>query len=138
MTPRPSLLLRGVRLGSGGRVGDVRVADGVVAAIGPTAAEPGDRPWHAPGAVLLPGFVDSHLHATQWAVGRYRVDVSSAGSPQQAVDLLRASVAAHPQPPPRDEWVVGRGFRDALWAMPPHGDMLESALPVPSGGGRQP
>ena len=129
MTPPPPLVLRGVRLGSGGRVHDVRLAGGVVTAIGPATAEPGDRAWHAPGAVLLPGFVDSHLHATQWAVSRYRVDVSAADSPQQAADLLRAAVAARPRVTPRDEWVVGRGFRDALWATPPHRDLLESVLP---------
>jgi len=129
VAPPSPLVLRDVRVGSGGGLTDVRLADGRVAAIGSGVAQAGDQSWHQPGAVLLPGFVDAHVHATQWASDRNRVDVSSARSPQHAADLLRAAVAALPQPVRRDEWVVGRGLRDALWTQPPHRDLLESALP---------
>jgi len=129
VAPPAPLVLRSVRVGSGGRVADVRVAGGRIAAVGTAVEQPGDRFWHEPGAVLLPGFVDAHVHATQWASDRTRVDVSSARSPEEAADLLRAAVAALPQPVRRNEWVVGRGFRDALWTQPPHRELLESALP---------
>ena len=67
------VVLRGVRLGSGGPVRDVRLDDGLVVAIDEDVADrTGDEVWHQPGAVLLPGFVDGHVHATQWALRRAR------------------------------------------------------------------
>ncbi len=125
-----AVVLRGVRLGSGGPVRDVRLQDGVVVEIDESVDHrTGDEVWHHQGAVLLPGFVDGHVHATQWALQRARIDVQSARSPQQVADLLLAGVRDRDVPPRRDEVLVGHGYRDALWAQPPHQDVLENALP---------
>ncbi len=121
------VLLRDVRLGSGGQVSDVRIADGVVVAIGDVEAERGDEVWHQRDAVLLPGFVDGHVHATQWAVRRMRVDVSAATSATEVADLLVAGSRDAATGP--DEVLAGHGYRAALWSRPPHKDVLEAALP---------
>ena len=122
-----AVLLRGVRLGSGGPLRDVRIQDGAVVTIGESVdARTGDEVWHHPDAVLLPGFVDGHVHATQWALRRSRVEVASARSPQQVADLLLAAVRESGR---RDGVLAGHGYRDALWAQPPHKDLLETVLP---------
>ncbi|WP_205707610.1 amidohydrolase family protein [Kineococcus vitellinus] len=124
----PPVLLRRVR--RAGQVRDVLLAGGRVRAVGADlrAGAPGldaDAPAgaevvDADGAVLLPGLVDSHVHLTQWAAARRRIDVLAAGSPSEVADVLAREA------PAGDDLVVGHGFRDALWSEPPHGDVLEA------------
>ena len=69
------------------------------------------------GRVLLPGFVDAHTHLT--TVGRYLVhaDLSTADSPDEAVDLLAeqaASVEADSSESAAD-WVLGYGYDESAW-----------------------
>ncbi|WP_432524430.1 amidohydrolase [Kineococcus sp. SYSU DK006] len=124
----PPVLLRRVR--REGRVCDVLLAGGRVRALGQDlrAGAPGLDPGalagaevvDADGAVLLPGLVDSHVHLTQWAAARRRIDVLAAASPAEVADLLAARA------PAGDDLVVGHGFRDALWSEPPHRDVLDA------------
>jgi predicted amidohydrolase YtcJ len=121
----PVLVLHDVRrLDGGGDVVDVVLDGGRVVAVGAgLAATPpcsAAERLDAGGAVLLPGFVDSHVHLTQWAAARRRIDVLAARSAAEAADLLRAGAA------PGDDLVVGHGFRDALWPAPPHRDVLDA------------
>ncbi|MFN7985526.1 MAG: D-aminoacylase [Vicinamibacterales bacterium] len=59
-------LIRNARLidGTGGpsRAGDLRVRDGVIAAIGALTAEAGETVVDAHGLTLAPGFIDTHSH----------------------------------------------------------------------------
>ncbi|MEZ0492049.1 amidohydrolase [Kineococcus sp. TBRC 1896] len=119
------LVLHDVRhpLGGPGPL-DVALADGRVVAMGAGLAS--TAPWSAAerldarGAVLLPGFVDHHVHLTQWAAARRRVDVLSARSAAEAAELVRVGAG------PGDDLVVGHGYRDALWNSPPHRDVLDA------------
>ncbi|MGY1857330.1 amidohydrolase [Modestobacter sp. SYSU DS0290] len=131
------LLLRRARLGSAVR--DVLVDGGRVTAIADElgTATPGldgwpgdgDRPEvvDLDGAVLLPGLQDAHAHLEQWAAARRRIDVSTAGSPEQVAAQIAAVVAA--APPDEGAVVVAQGFRDALWRTPPHAAVLDAVLP---------
>ncbi|GAB3877900.1 hypothetical protein GCM10029964_027740 [Kibdelosporangium lantanae] len=74
------------------------------------------------GGTLLPGLVDAHVHATQWASSRRRIPLAGANSAAEAVDMV---VRAQPV----DELVMGHGFRDGAWPDEPHKHMLERALP---------
>jgi predicted amidohydrolase YtcJ len=74
------------------------------------------------GRVLLPGFIDAHTHLT--TVGRYLVhaDLSTADSPDEAVDLLaeRATevAAEHAQSDEAaapDDPVLGYGYDESTW-----------------------
>lgn len=102
---------------------DVRVIDGVVTEV----AEPGlsaqarEDVIDGAGGYLLPGFVDGHVHMTQWALARRRIDVGAAASAAQTVELVAAAGGTGV--------VQAQGFRAALWPDTPHKDMLERALP---------
>jgi predicted amidohydrolase YtcJ len=124
---RPVTLQR-VQLGSRGRLTDVRIAGGRVVEIGDIRPEPGDEVLHSPGATVLSGLVDGHVHSAQWAERRRRIDVQAARSPVETVELIRAALRDRPVPAP-GEVVMAHGFRDGLWSSPPHKDLLESALP---------
>ncbi|GAA3559726.1 amidohydrolase family protein [Amycolatopsis ultiminotia] len=123
------LLLRRVRVGLRGQLADVRVSDGLVAAI----EEPGTgsgfaaRVLDGHGGTLLPGLVDAHAHLVQWAGFRRRIALDAARSAAGAVELLMERLLATPGRP--GELVVGAGFRDGLWPDRPHKDLLERALP---------
>ncbi|WP_299038636.1 amidohydrolase [uncultured Pseudokineococcus sp.] len=130
------VLLRAVRLAGAPdprRPRDVLVARGRVAAVadagtlgpeaGPGAAVP---VVDAGGAALLPGLVDAHVHLSDWAAAARRPDVSAAASPQEAAAVLAAADAGRGR---RDDVLVGRGFRDGLWARAPRAEHLDAALP---------
>jgi N-acyl-D-amino-acid deacylase len=62
-----TVLIRGgvVVDGTGGKArrADIRIADGVIAAIGDAGREPADMVIDAGGKVVAPGFIDTHSHA---------------------------------------------------------------------------
>jgi hypothetical protein len=127
MTAKP-VVLRQVRLGSGGPTTDVRIADGRLAAIGEVVPETGDEVLDHPGATLLPGLIDGHVHTAQWAERRRRIDVQAARSATEAVELIVTALRERP-PLSAGDIVMAHGFRDGLWTTPPHKDLLDSALP---------
>ena len=102
---------------------DLLLGDGHVAAVGPAGTMSAEAIIDGDGAVVLPGLRDRHVHLTQWAIARQRVDVSGARSASAAAELL-----ARADRPPRG-LLSGFGFRDGLWPDAPHRDLLERALP---------
>ena len=125
-----SVLLRDVRLtrlsgGAPARLGalDLVLADGRVAAVGRTGTLAADAIIDGDGAVVLPGLRDRHVHLTQWAIARQRIDVSGARSALEAAGALARADR------PASGLLSGFGFRDGLWADAPHRDLLERALP---------
>ena len=130
------MLLRSVRLAGAPdprRPRDVLVERGRVVAVAdagtlaPRAASGAALPVvDAAGAALLPGLVDAHVHLADWAADGRRPDVSAATSPQEAAQMLAAADAGRGR---RDDVLVGRGFRDGLWAQAPRAEHLDAALP---------
>ncbi|WP_416482554.1 amidohydrolase [Streptomyces sp. CL12] len=126
-----ALVLDRVRLGAGGPLSRVRVADGTITHV-VTDAERGDRA--APdgrervvdldGRVLLPGLWDAHVHLAEWANARHRLDLAGTGSARAVADLVRRRTGG-----PRDTVLFGYGFRDGLWSDTPHKDLLDAVLP---------
>ncbi|WP_214416258.1 amidohydrolase [Sphaerisporangium fuscum] len=116
-----SLLLRNARLGPAGPLRDVLIVRGRVEEVsaepmpGPASGEAVD----VQGATLLPGLWDAHVHSVQWAQTRRRVDLGSAASAREAVELVL----------PHAGFTVGYGFRDALWPDKPHKSLLQAAAP---------
>lgn len=128
-----SLLLRDVRLGPAGPQVDVEVENGCIQGI-----EAASRSVRAGRAYLLegqdltvlPGLVDAHVHLTQWAQARRRVDVSGCHSPEAVVQTIRRHVTDRTTTGRRpDELVTAYGFRDSDWTSHPHASLLERALP---------
>lgn len=119
------LLLRRVRIIGDGRLVDVSVVSGKVAGVGPGLEVPAaGEVIDLDGRWLMPGLWDAHVHFTQWARHRGRIDLSGAVSAADAAATLRAHVGsrapvvghglAAPAGPAAGA-VVGRGFQDALW-----------------------
>jgi predicted amidohydrolase YtcJ len=121
------VLIRNVVLTPGDCALDVQTVGGAIAEISPV--QPNSRAIEGDvldgrGAALLPSFVDSHLHLTQWAASLSRIDVSGADSAVDLVDILARSNERHGHGILR-----AQGFRDALWSDAPHKDLLQNALP---------
>jgi len=63
------------------------------------------------GRVVMPGFIDAHLHLSALGFGTMVLDLSAARSLEEAQSRLAAYAAAHPDRP----WIVGRGWNQELW-----------------------
>jgi predicted amidohydrolase YtcJ len=125
-------LLRGARLGPAGRLRDVLVAGGEVAAIGDIAPTRGpEEAIDLDGRVVLPGLWDHHVHFDQWAQVRARIDLSWVESAAAAARLVAGQLAGRGRRSTTP--IVGYGFRDALWPDEPHREVLDrvaSEVPV--------
>jgi len=106
---------------------DVAVADGRIMAVAPHLTTAGaDDVVDLEGRWLMPGLWDAHVHMSQWALDRQRVDVGHARSASEAAAIMaeHARLAA----PPPGIVLVGRGFRDGLWPDQPSAALLDAAL----------
>lgn len=118
------VVLRNVRLGSGGPLAHLAVEGGRIAAVATDgAAVPGGAEVvDAGGRTVLPGLWDAHVHMVQWASARRRVDLSGARSAAAAARAM--AEAADGSPLSADEPLIGFGFRDGLWPDRPEPALL--------------
>lgn len=68
---------------------------------------------------------DEHVHFTQWALTRRRLDVSAPATAAAAAELVRRQIDTAGAP--SDGPLVGYGFRDGLWPDSPSARMLDEA-----------
>ena len=75
-------------------------------------AATGDGIIDGQGRVALPGLIDAHGHVLE--LGRNRLEAELRGSPsvEEALARVRTFAASNP----RDAWVMGHGWNQALWA----------------------
>ncbi|WP_224268183.1 amidohydrolase [Haloprofundus salinisoli] len=68
------------------------------------------------GRVVLPGFVDAHVHLSM--TGRYLVhaNLSGASGPAEAVDRLRERAAEAGSEGGGDDWIQGYGYDESTWS----------------------
>ncbi|HEY8720856.1 amidohydrolase [Pengzhenrongella sp.] len=78
------------------------------------------------GRTIMRGLRDSHVHLTQWALTRQRLDVSAASSARHAAALVVERLRTRPLADGAQ--LVGFGFRDGLWADAPNADLLDDSL----------
>jgi len=123
-----SLTLRNARMvGTDREPVDVVVRDGLVTSIGGRAD---GESIDLEGRYLGPGLWDNHVHFSQWALVRQRLDVSAAASAAEAARLVAARVASGVG---EAKTLVGFGFRDGLWPDIPTAALLDGvtgAVPV--------
>lgn len=91
-------------------VADVRIASGVVAAIGKLAPFPGESVIDAGGGALLPGLHDHHIHLAALAVARSSV---VCGPPQVSDEAGLAAALAQAG----DGWLRGTGYHESVAGM---------------------
>jgi predicted amidohydrolase YtcJ len=107
------LVLAGARVFDGfryrGETGDVLVRDGRIVSVGDTVRTPGAEVVDCGGALLLPGFVDAHVHPVQGGLERLTCDLS--GLPIDRTAYL-AHVGSYAASRADLDWVQGGG-----WAM---------------------
>jgi predicted amidohydrolase YtcJ len=107
------LVLAGARVFDGvrylGEAGDVLVRDGRIVSVGGADRTPGAEVVDCGGALLLPGFVDAHVHPVQGGLERLTCDLS--GLPIDRGAYL-AHVGSYAASRPGLAWVQGGG-----WAM---------------------
>lgn len=63
------------------------------------------------GALVTPAFTDAHVHTTSTGLALTGLDLSGARTLDEALGLLRAYVAAHPE----DRVVLGHGWDATRW-----------------------
>jgi predicted amidohydrolase YtcJ len=61
--------------------------------------------------VLMPGLIDAHAHVIQIGFAALALDLSDTKSLAEALGLIRAYAAAHPDRP----WIIGRGWNQERW-----------------------
>lgn len=101
--------LRNARIVGADAPTTVHIRDGII------VAEPIGTPDHdidLEGRWMMPGLWDQHVHFTQWAIVRRRLDVSSATSAAGAAHIVAARLRAEYD---HEEPLIGYGYRDALW-----------------------
>lgn len=128
-SPRPSspapLILRTVRNVSHDEPVDLVINQGRVERVVPAGtAQPAGEEVNGDGRWVIPGLWDRHVHFTQWALARSRVDVSRATSAAHAGRLIATAVASELSPP---GIVVAAGYRDGLWEDDPTAALLDNA-----------
>ncbi|WP_062316579.1 amidohydrolase [Demequina maris] len=117
------LILRDARVRGHDGPLDVAIDDGRVTALGDGLGR-GREELALGGRRVVPGLWDAHVHFGQWARTRGRLDVSGAGSVEDACATVRAAAP--------DGMLVGFGFRWATWATPPTAAALDAARPAPT------
>lgn len=119
-------MLRRARIVGDGRLVDVAIVAGRIAAVGRALeVPPGVDVVDLDGRHVMPGLWDAHVHFTQWARHRGRIDLAGSGSAAEAVARLVAGAGSAGAASP----VVGAGVQDALWPDALTAEALELALP---------
>jgi predicted amidohydrolase YtcJ len=73
-----------------------------------------DRTVELPGATIVPGFIDTHVHLTSTGLALDNVDVEEASSPEDLVEIARVRCVA------TEGVVVLQGFDETRWDRPEH------------------
>ncbi len=105
------------RAADGGRVAQgLCIANGRITLVGSTAAaraciRPGTRIIDAQGRLVLPGLIDSHMHALSGSLADTGIDFAAADTPEKLQAALMALKAASPGTGP----IQARGWQNHLF-----------------------
>jgi len=64
------------------------------------------------GRLLVPGFIDSHIHFYEWALKRRDLQLDDVGSLEELLALIEKT--AHRLP--KDRWIIGQGWNETDWS----------------------
>ena len=102
---------------------DVAITDGTIVAVGPALASTfaGATIVDLAGGLLLPGFIDAHVHPIEGGLERMRCDLSAGATREDYLRIIRDYAEANPDEP----WILGGGWQMAAF---PGGVPLASDL----------
>lgn len=123
----PRVVLRDARLPGRDELFQLVVDGGRVVALAPTVDVGDAEIVQLEGRTVIPGLWDAHVHATQWASARHRLDLRHVESAAEAADAVRAAAQARSED--RDTVLVGVGMRHLQWQDRPHRELLDAAAP---------
>jgi predicted amidohydrolase YtcJ len=110
----------------------VAIHEGRIVAVGGDAEiqklrQAGTKVIDAGGRLVLPGFVDCHIHFLEGALSLARVNLEGAKGPAGIQQQLREYAAQHPG----TDWIRGRGWDCAMFGAEalPHKKYLDSLFP---------
>lgn len=90
-----------------GRFGALVVRDGLVEALTDRPVEvEADQVVELRGGLVLPGFIDAHVHPVQGGLERTRCDLSALATREQILRHIGEYAATHPDLP----WILGGGW----------------------------
>ncbi len=106
--------------GSGSSAEAVAVEDGVIKAVGTSEemlalASPTDKATDLEGALIMPGFVDSHLHFLEYAGEKRLVDLTGSKDKEDMLSILRERL---PEALDKGVPLRGSGFNQNFWEDP--------------------
>ncbi|WP_460529531.1 amidohydrolase [Flindersiella endophytica] len=121
------IVLGNARLvGGGAEPVDLVVEAGRISAIALAGRGDGDQ-VELDGRYVQAGLWDHHVHFTQYALARSRIDLSRVESAAEAARVVGRAVSE--RQPAAGTRVAGFGFRDGLWPDQPHKALLDSVVP---------
>ena len=87
----------------------------------------GTKVVNAGGKLVLPGFVDCHIHFMDGSLSLGRVNLEGAKDPSEIQKRLRQYAVEHPG----DDWILGRGWNYAMFGPEalPHKKYLDEIFP---------
>ncbi len=99
------------------RASAVAIREGRFVAVGDDAAmrgllAEGGRAVDLGGRTVTPGFIDAHLHFLSYGLALREIDLVNTPTLESALDRVRQRAADTPA----DQWLVGRGWDQSVWA----------------------
>jgi predicted amidohydrolase YtcJ len=111
----------------------VAVGNGKIMALGSdrdvlNLAGPDTEKIDLDGRLVVPGFIDSHIHFYEWALKRQGIKLDDLTCLEEL--LFRVREAAASQPP--GQWILGQGWNETDWTKPcmPTRETLDRAAPA--------
>jgi predicted amidohydrolase YtcJ len=79
------------------------------------------------GRLAIPGFMDSHFHFYDWAMGRQQLDLARVNSLDELLDQVALTAGRLPQ----KKWILGQGWNESDWPehTMPRRDHLDAVAP---------
>ncbi|WP_210506135.1 amidohydrolase [Naasia sp. SYSU D00057] len=107
------LTLAAARIPGRDGVWDITLSGGRIAELAPHAEGGAGERVDLDGRFVIPGLWDEHVHFSQWALFRRRLDVSAEATAADAARRVREHLQRGGMPVAGP--LVGVGFRDAVW-----------------------
>ena len=87
----------------------------------------GTRKIDLAGRLVMPGFIDTHIHFYEWALNRQGVRLDDLTCLEDLLERVRQ--AAVNRPP--NQWIMGQGWNETDWREPrmPTREALDQAVP---------